>query len=41
MGPGLTSLGVRQNLISHFKGRIRLVRFTPAALTADALLDAR
>ena len=41
MGPGRTSLGVRQNLISHFKGRIRLVRFTPAALTADALLDAR
>lgn len=31
LGPGRTSIGVRQNLVSWFKGRIRSVRITPAA----------
>jgi hypothetical protein len=38
---GQTSIGVRQNLVSFFKGRIRLVRFTPEALAASALLEPR
>ncbi len=38
LGPGRTSIGVRQNLVSWFKGRIRLVRFTPQALSPRALL---
>ena len=41
MKAGRTSIGVRQNLVSHFKGRIRLLRFTPSALGPEALLDAR
>jgi hypothetical protein len=41
MAPGRTSIGVRQNLVSHFKGRIRLVRFTTRALAPDSLLEAR
>ena len=35
---GRTSIGVRQNMVSWFKGRIRLVRITPDALTVDRLL---
>ena len=38
LGAGRTSIGVRQNLISWFKGRIRLVRVTPVALPAARLL---
>ena len=38
MGPGRTSLGVRQNLVSHFKGLIRTVRVTPRALPAGELM---
>ncbi len=35
---GRVSIGVRQNLVSWFKGRIRLVRVTPEALPAGRLL---
>ena len=35
---GRTSIGVRQNLVSWFKGRIRLVRITPEAQAAGRLL---
>jgi hypothetical protein len=35
---GRASIGVRQNLVSWFKGRIRLVRVTPEALPAGRLL---
>ncbi len=35
---GRVSIGVRQNLVSWFKGRIRLVRVTPEALPALAKL---
>ena len=31
LGPGRTSIGVRLNRVSWFKGRIRQVRFTPRA----------
>ena len=41
MKDGQTSIGVRQNMVSFFKGRIRLVRFTPEALAPDALLEPR
>lgn len=34
---GRTSLGVRQNKVSWFKGAIREVRFTPEALPAEKL----
>jgi hypothetical protein len=37
MGPGKTSLGVRQTKISWFKGNLRQVRFAPLALTPDKL----
>jgi len=37
---GRISIGVRQNLVSWFKGRIRLVRVTPEALPAPKLLVA-
>lgn len=37
MTAGRTSIGVRQNLRSWFKGAIAEVRFTPAALPADRL----
>jgi hypothetical protein len=37
---GRISIGVRQNLVSWFKGRIRLVRVTPEALPASRLLAA-
>ena len=40
IGPGRTSIGVRQNLVSWFKGRIRLVRVTPEALPSARLLTA-
>jgi hypothetical protein len=32
LGPGRTSIGVRRNLVSWFKGRIREVRITPAVV---------
>ena len=38
LGAGRTSIGVRQNLVSWFKGRIRLVRFTPEALPVARLM---
>jgi hypothetical protein len=37
MSAGRTSLGVRQNLVSWFKGAISEVRFAPGALRADQL----
>lgn len=37
MTSGRTSIGVRQNKVSWYKGCIREVRFTPRALAADAL----
>ena len=37
MTAGRTSLGVRQNLVSWFKGSIAQARFTPAALPASRL----
>jgi len=36
-GTGLTSVGVRQNKVSWFKGAIREVRFTPEVLPAEKL----
>ena len=38
MRAGRTSIGVRQNKVSWFKGQIRLVRFSPEALPAHRLL---
>jgi hypothetical protein len=38
LGAGRTSIGVRQNRVSWFKGRIRLIRVTPEALAQDRLL---
>jgi hypothetical protein len=38
LGPGRTSIGVRQNLVSWFKGRIRAIRFTPEVLPAARML---
>lgn len=35
---GRTSIGVRQNLVSWFKGRIRLIRISPDALPPAQLL---
>ena len=32
LGRGRTSIGVRQNRVSWFKGRIHTVRITPSAL---------
>ena len=37
---GRISIGVRQNLVSWFKGRIRLIRVSPGALPAGQLLAA-
>ncbi|MEJ0087260.1 MAG: LamG domain-containing protein [Pseudomonadota bacterium] len=37
MTTGRSSIGVRQNRVSWFKGAIAEVRFTPAALSADRL----
>ncbi len=41
LGPGKLSLGVRQNKVYWFKGAIREVRFTPAALPAEKLQRAK
>lgn len=38
-GPGRTSIGVRINRVSWFKGAIREIRFTPRALTPDEFLQ--
>jgi hypothetical protein len=38
LGAGRTSIGVRQNLVSWFKGRIRLIRITPEALPVARLM---
>ena len=38
LGGGRTSIGVRQNRVSWFKGRIREIRITPESLSADRLL---
>lgn len=38
---GRTSIGVRQNRVSWFKGQIHTVRITPEALTSDRMLDAK
>jgi len=38
LGAGTTSLGVRQNLVSHFKGRILRLRITSRALSGADLL---
>lgn len=35
---GKIGIGVRQNLVSWFKGRIRLIRISPEALPAEKLL---
>jgi hypothetical protein len=35
---GRISIGVRQNRVSWFKGRIRLIRFSPGALPPERLL---
>lgn len=40
LAPGQTSIGVRLNRRSWFKGRIRSIRITPEALAADKLLKA-
>lgn len=40
LGAGRTSIGVRQNRVSWFKGTIRLVRITPEALSPDRQLAA-
>jgi hypothetical protein len=37
-GPGRTCLGARINQVSHFRGAIATVRFTPRALPPGALL---
>jgi hypothetical protein len=38
LGAGRTSIGMRQNLVSWFKGRIRLIRISPEALSRERLL---
>jgi hypothetical protein len=38
LGHGRTSIGVRQNRVSWFRGRISSIRITPDALPADRLL---
>jgi hypothetical protein len=35
---GRTSIGVRQNRVSWFKGRIHSIRITPRALTSGELM---
>jgi len=40
LGRGRTSIGVRQNRVSWFKGRIHTIRISPAALPAAQLLKA-
>ena len=39
IGAGKTSIGVRQNLVSFFKGRIRVIRVTPDVLAPAAMLE--
>jgi hypothetical protein len=41
MVSGRTSIGVRQNRVSWFRGAIAEIRFTPAALPADRLRASR
>ncbi len=36
LGPGRTSIGVRQNRVSWFRGRIRAIRFLPEAVVPRA-----
>jgi hypothetical protein len=36
LGPGRTSIGVRQNRVSWFRGRIRAIRFVPEAVAPRA-----
>lgn len=38
LGPGKTSVGMRINDVSPFKGRIREIRFTPRTLTSQFLV---
>jgi hypothetical protein len=38
LGTGRTSIGVRQNRVSWFKGLIHSVRITDGVLTSDQLL---
>jgi xylan 1,4-beta-xylosidase len=38
LGSGRTSIGVRQNQVSWFKGRIHTIRITPDVLTPDKFL---
>ena len=38
LGPGRTSIGVRQNQVSWFKGKIRTVRVTPDVLEPSQFL---
>jgi len=38
LGAGRASIGMRQNLVSWFKGRMRLIRFTPEALPIARLM---
>ena len=40
LGPGASSIGVRQNRVSWFKGRIRTIRITPAPLDPSRFLRA-
>lgn len=39
LSAGKTSIGVRQNLVSFFKGRIRVIRVTPDVLAPAAMLE--
>ncbi|HEX7486668.1 MAG TPA: LamG-like jellyroll fold domain-containing protein [Vicinamibacterales bacterium] len=38
MAGGQTSIGVRQNLVSWYKGRVRAIRVTPEALSPDRMM---
>lgn len=38
IGAGRTSIGVRRNKVSWFKGRIRMIRITPEALAPDRFI---
>lgn len=40
LGPGASSIGVRQNRVSWFKGRIHTIRITPAPLDPSRFLRA-
>jgi hypothetical protein len=40
IGGGRTSIGVRQNQVSWFKGRIHTIRFSPGAVAPAAMLRA-